>query len=89
MGDHLPEVCLFGAPKQWKVVDARIMSYNDTNWQFNTEKECAICLSGFEPQDTLFQDSCKHVFHWNCMKEWLSKKDGVCPMCKAPMKKVS
>jgi hypothetical protein len=47
---------------------------------------CAICLSHFEPQELVCESSsssCQHVFHKDCMVDWLMKEDhGTCPMCR-------
>jgi hypothetical protein len=47
---------------------------------------CAICLSPFEPQQLVCESSsssCQHVFHKDCMVDWLMREDhGTCPMCR-------
>ena len=55
---------------------------------------CAICLGEFEEDSSdmlVVQLTCseKHVFHYNCLKEW-AKTDGpsdshVCPTCRKPI----
>ena len=53
---------------------------------------CAICLEPYEPGETVVSSlnaDCNHVFHKECMVEYLAKKldDGVetpCPMCRKP-----
>lgn len=47
-------------------------------------EECAICLGGFHlNQEFCVATSsvCKHVFHKECMEEWLMCHD-VCPVCR-------
>jgi hypothetical protein len=46
---------------------------------------CAICLSHFEPQQLVCESnnsSCKHIFHKDCMVDWLMKHQDTCPMCR-------
>jgi hypothetical protein len=46
---------------------------------------CAICLSHFEPQQLVCESnnsSCQHVFHKECMVDWLMKHHDTCPMCR-------
>jgi hypothetical protein len=46
---------------------------------------CAICLSHFKPQQLVCESnnsSCQHVFHKDCMVDWLMKYHDNCPMCR-------
>jgi hypothetical protein len=46
---------------------------------------CAICLSHFKPQQLVCESSsssCQHVFHKDCMVDWLMKGHDTCPMCR-------
>jgi hypothetical protein len=46
---------------------------------------CAICLSHFEPQQLVCESnnsSCQHIFHRDCMVDWLMKHQDTCPMCR-------
>jgi hypothetical protein len=46
---------------------------------------CAICLSHFKPQQLVCKSnnsSCQHVFHKDCMVDWLMKRHESCPMCR-------
>jgi hypothetical protein len=46
---------------------------------------CAICLSHFKPQQLVCEasnSSCQHVYHKDCMFDWLMEDHDDCPMCR-------
>lgn len=43
---------------------------------------CAICLSNMEVGETVITLECKHLFHADCLLEWLTRMEE-CPLCKA------
>ncbi|KAK7318104.1 hypothetical protein RJT34_02802 [Clitoria ternatea] len=46
------------------------------------DNTCAICLSEYEPKETLRSiPECNHYFHAVCIDEWL-KMNGTCPICR-------
>mmetsp|Transcript_24471 Transcript_24471/g.55882 ORF Transcript_24471/g.55882 Transcript_24471/m.55882 type:complete len:261 (-) Transcript_24471:488-1270(-) len=45
--------------------------------------ECVICLDKYENgEDIISSPNCSHIFHKECLLEWLVYKD-VCPCCRA------
>jgi hypothetical protein len=57
----------------------------ETSVKKNRKPECTICLSKFEAGETLCwakTDQCNHVFHFECIGEWLKDHDE-CPICQA------
>ena len=47
------------------------------------ENTCSICLSELQEGDIVGDIPCGHVFHKDCLKEWLHKNNH-CPICRAP-----
>ena len=43
---------------------------------------CAICYSEYEENKKIGKLQCGHLFHVDCIKNWLSRKNS-CPMCRA------
>ena len=42
---------------------------------------CAICLKSYRKGETIFQLSCSHHFHTDCIEPWLMK-NAHCPTCR-------
>ncbi|KAL5541288.1 hypothetical protein UlMin_042510 [Ulmus minor] len=47
-----------------------------------SDNTCPICLSEYEPKDTLRTiPECNHYYHASCVDEWL-KMNATCPLCR-------
>lgn len=50
------------------------------------DERCAICMSGFEPGERVKElPRCRHVFHGDCITQWLSTSSTRCPLCGSPL----
>ena len=49
--------------------------------QCEDEFECLICLSPVEDGDRVGVTVCGHIFHQECLKQWIARKNQ-CPLCK-------
>ena len=43
--------------------------------------ECVICLGEVPAGETIAELACGHVYHPECIREWLTKSKDTCPMC--------
>ena len=49
-------------------------------------EECSICLESYQKNDKIVQLTCNHIFHKDCIGEWLQKKQNNCPLCRLPVR---
>merc|ERR1719313_1182592 len=62
-----------GAKLVWKAEERRA----------DTQQQCMVCLADFEDGDELRKLHCDHMFHVDCIDEWL-RRSPHCPLCKQP-----
>lgn len=48
----------------------------------STHTECSICLDKFADDIIVSQTPCNHVFHHECIKQWITTQTNNCPMCR-------
>jgi hypothetical protein len=51
--------------------------------QIELETSCAICTEEFEQTSECVVLPCKHYFHVECIKKWLTEYHAKCPLCRA------
>ena len=44
---------------------------------------CSICLHELHAGDFVFVGDCRHVFHQNCMQQWVESRGRDCPNCRS------
>ncbi|KAI3456481.1 hypothetical protein Pfo_013144 [Paulownia fortunei] len=50
----------------------------------NEEEMCSICLAEFEKEDLVNKlPRCGHIFHMECMEQWLDRCQFTCPLCRS------
>ena len=50
--------------------------------KYSENYQCIICMEEFENNESVKLLPCEHIFHKNCIKQWLLKQK-TCPFCKA------
>lgn len=58
--------------------------YSNDLYQDTSQTQCPICLIDFEEGNILDGFTCKHIFHKECINNWLLLKN-TCPMCRQPI----
>ena len=49
----------------------------------NDENTCPICICDFESKDKIITlKKCGHYFHEECIRDWLTKANLTCPLCR-------
>lgn len=46
---------------------------------------CSICIETFQQGDEVVTSLCKHIFHQDCILEWVGKNKMDCPVCRQHM----
>jgi hypothetical protein len=46
------------------------------------KKECNVCIEAYRKGDYVIELPCKHLFHKECIKQWLCKEKINCPVCR-------
>ena len=54
-----------------------------------TTDNCVICVDDFAEGDTVRVLPCDHIFHPQCIDEWLVNHSSLCPLCKRRVPRVA
>lgn len=60
---------------------AKIPIIKFRKYKSNGNSQCIICMEEFEKREKINLLPCQHIFHINCIKQWLLKQK-TCPFCK-------
>lgn len=56
---------------------------DDDDSEFDDDHACTICFSPIEDGERVGELACDHVFHAECLKRWLVRRN-FCPLCQLP-----
>ncbi|CAM9749983.1 unnamed protein product [Ectocarpus sp. 4 AP-2014] len=55
--------------------------------EWSTGQACIVCFGDYEPGERLARLPCRHVYHAQCIDEWLDRaKLPSCPLCKTDLR---
>lgn len=71
-------LCEYAYMPRPQIKDIRMKSLEDQS------QECSICFEQFEKKLCSKLIKCGHVFHKQCMKQWMASDhyNALCPMCR-------
>jgi hypothetical protein len=58
----------------------KIQISNDNFEKYN--KQCNVCIEDYKINDFVIELPCKHLFHRECIENWLCKEKISCPVCR-------
>lgn len=63
---------------------ARFEDLKGHNCDEEKEEICSICLVEYEGEDAVSKlGRCGHVFHLNCIEQWILRNQFSCPLCRS------
>jgi hypothetical protein len=62
------------------IVVLKTMKYRQELRPDQEEETCTICLNNFHESDRVGNIKCGHIFHVECLKAWIQRKNH-CPLC--------
>jgi hypothetical protein len=61
-----------------------VARFDDLDEDEDQDEICSICLVEFEGEDAVSKlRRCEHVFHFNCIEQWLERNQFSCPLCRS------
>jgi len=57
-------------------------NYPETLYSNNNSIQCVICYLDIKLNDNIRKTNCNHIFHSECIDEWLLNFNNSCPICK-------
>ena len=58
-----------------------IIKINNLTKEIKSDDMCSICLDDYKEPSKVIQLECSHLFHYNCIYEWIFNKNS-CPICR-------
>ncbi|KAJ4800637.1 E3 ubiquitin-protein ligase [Rhynchospora pubera] len=59
-----------------------IKPINKTVVAFEEDAKCCVCLSRLQEGDIIKKLPCRHIFHQDCVDQWLDVCQKTCPLCR-------
>lgn len=61
---------------------------NHDNLNDFINSQCNICMEEYKIDDYVIKLKCKHLFHKECIKDWLCKEKITCPVCRMDVREM-
>ena len=68
---------------KFKSIIEKEMLDDESDSESKSKYKCTICMMKFEEEDMVSKLKCNHIFHEDCIKEWLKEYSYKCPVCRA------
>lgn len=65
-----------------------IYSYKISYPELYEIQECPICYENLKINDEVYLIKCCHLFHKECLKDWIKKNNINCPTCREDLKDI-
>uniref|UniRef100_A0A7S1Y311 RING-type domain-containing protein n=1 Tax=Grammatophora oceanica TaxID=210454 RepID=A0A7S1Y311_9STRA len=80
-------VVIAAAPPEENDSDTKEVRPHQCETQIRTScTMCSICIDDFEEGEKIrVLPRCGHGYHLECLKPWLTERQGCCPLCKTPV----
>lgn len=67
------------------IVEFNFTKYENLKNEEKNDLKCIICLEDFEANSDVSLTECNHIFHYECLKEWIRYKKE-CAVCRNEIK---
>ena len=83
---HALDICgrIDGCVRNWRLNNT-LKEHLINSGETDSTEECSICLELYQENDRIVQLTCNHIFHKDCIREWLQNKQNNCPLCRLPV----
>lgn len=69
-----------GASEEEITSNTETLDFSPDQFPDQADARCVVCLGDYEQEDKLRRLACGHIFHVECVDEWL-KRHKTCPLC--------
>ena len=56
--------------------------FSELELENKSSESCIICQENYKNEDNIIQLKCNHIFHKECLENWLLNYNCVCPICR-------
>lgn len=56
--------------------------FSELELENKCSESCSICQESYENEDNIIKLECNHIFHKECLENWLLNYNCVCPICR-------